>query len=62
MTHAIASWLWRIGLTAARPGPERPQTEQPPIKIAVERLPDYLWRELGFSQPRPSDQVNDWPA
>jgi hypothetical protein len=50
MTHTLAHWLWRI--VSTRPAPDLPRAEQPPMKIAVERLPDYLWRELGFRQVR----------
>jgi len=30
-----------------------------PLKIAVERLPDYLWRELGF-QPTRRPEDDPW--
>jgi len=62
MTHALAHWLWRIVATAAHPIQKRPQAQRPAMKIAVERQPDYLWRELGFAQRRPSNEVDDWPA
>ncbi|HEY1382858.1 MAG TPA: hypothetical protein VGF43_04545 [Dongiaceae bacterium] len=62
MTHALVHWLWRLFSTATHPAPDVRQTERPPMKIAVERLPDYLWRELGFTQRRPSSEVDDWPA
>ena len=62
MTYALTHWLWRLVSTAAYPIQDPPQAERPPMTIAVERLPDYLWRELGFTQRRPSNEVDDWPA
>jgi hypothetical protein len=51
MTFALASWLGRFLSIAARPSPgHRPDDR--PMKIEVERRPDYLWRDLGFPQPR----------
>lgn len=50
MTHALAHWFWRLAWI--HPAPDRPSAKQPPMKIAVERLPDYLWRDLGFRQVR----------
>ena len=36
-----------------RSGPDGyvPRLAGKPMKIEVQRLPDYRWRELGFSQP-----------
>ena len=48
MTHSLANWLWRIVSTATYPAHNLSQTEQQAMKIEVERLPDYLWRGLGF--------------
>ena len=62
MTHAIAHWLWRIVSPAAHLTHDPPRGGRPPMKIAVERLPDYMWRDLGFTQRRPSSEVDDWPA
>ena len=34
-----------------------PRSAEEPLQIEVERLPDYLWRDLGFQQPRRPDEV-----
>lgn len=54
MTLAIVNWAERLlaagtpPLESSRKGHDRRR----PMTITVERLPDYLWRELGFQQPR----------
>ena len=52
MAFAITLWLERLlsSTTGAVPLPH--STDRKPIQIEVERLPDYLWRDLGFQQPR----------
>jgi hypothetical protein len=62
MTHALARWLWRIVSPAVHLTQDPPRAGHPPMKIVVERLPDYMWRNLGFSQRRPPNEVDDWPA
>ena len=54
MTHAFTMWLGRL-LFATRPLVQPLPAEQPPMKIEVERLPDYCWRELGFPPSRRPD-------
>lgn len=51
MAFAITLWLERLlsGTTAAPPPPR--SVDRKPMEIEVERLPDYLWRDLGFQQP-----------
>jgi hypothetical protein len=34
-----------------------PRSAKEPVQIEVERLPDYLWRDLGFQQLRRPDEV-----
>jgi hypothetical protein len=60
MTHALTNWLWRILSTATRPVQNPPDPAQRPMKVEVERLPDYLWRELGFRQIRRPDDDPWW--
>jgi hypothetical protein len=51
MTHAFILWFGRF-LSSAHPASRSEPREPEPMKIEVEALPDYLWRELGFQQPR----------
>ena len=60
MTLTFASRLGRSPSTTARPAPDSRQEGQAPMKIEVESLPDYLWRELGFQQARRPD-TDPWP-
>jgi hypothetical protein len=60
MTHALTNWLWRIVSTATHPAQDPPKPGQPPMKIEIERLPDYLWRELGFQQSRRPEDDSWW--
>jgi hypothetical protein len=45
-------WIWQLvgDQRHKNARPDRPPS--PPMTIEVERLPDYLWRDLGFPQPR----------
>jgi hypothetical protein len=60
MTLTFASRLGRSRSTTARPAPDSRSEGEAPMKIEVESLPDYLWRELGFQQPRRPD-AESWP-
>ena len=52
MAFALTLWLSRL-LSSTSGGVPSPQLAQhKPTEIEVERLPDYLWRDLGFPQPR----------
>ena len=55
MTDAFAFWFGRLFANAHLEAPVSPG-EPKSMKIEVERLPDYLWRDLGFQQPRRSDE------
>ena len=52
MAFTITLWLERLLL--GTPGTvSLPQAfDRKPMGIEVERQPDYLWRDLGFPQPR----------
>lgn len=50
MAHAFPFWLGQF-IFPARPVVHPPAKERAPLKIEIERLPDYQWRELGFLQP-----------
>ena len=57
MTHASTIWLdWLF--TRARPKAHARLHETAPVSIEVERLPDYLWRGLGFRQPTRPDELS----
>ncbi len=51
MAHALTLWFGRI-FARACPSVHAPPSEPEPMKIEVERLSDYLWRDLGFPCPR----------
>lgn len=55
MAFAIRLWLERLfsSTTGAISLPQ--SVDRKPIQIEVERLPDYVWRDLGFQQPRRPD-------
>jgi len=55
MAFTITLWLERLLL--GTPGTvSLPQAfDRKPMGIEVERQPDYLWRDLGFPQPRRPD-------
>lgn len=54
MTLTFASWLEQSVFTAKYPVSAWQRNDPPVMKIEVERLPDYRWRQLGFTQPRRS--------
>ena len=56
LAFAITLWLERLlpGTTGTVSLPQ--PFDRKPMEIEVERLPDYLWRDLGF-QPRRPDGV-----
>jgi hypothetical protein len=55
MTFTFPSWIGQLPIASSRPAPDsRPAGK--PMRIEVERLPDYRWRELGFPQPRRPDE------
>ena len=51
MAHAFTLWIGRLFSSTAGAVPLPPSADRNPMQIEVERLPDYLWRELGFQQP-----------
>ena len=56
MAHAFTLWFDRF-FTGAHSAAYTSPGNEPPLKVEVERLPDYLWRELGFPQPTRPDAV-----
>ena len=52
MVNWVERLLMGVTLPADPPRKGQPQHRSRPIEIAVERLPDYLWRELGFQPTR----------
>ena len=48
MALTFTLWLGRLLSSSAGKGPPPPSIERKPMAIEVERLPDYLWRDLGF--------------
>jgi len=52
MTHTLTNWLWRVVSGAAHSSRVRPSAERPTMTIEVKRLPDYLWRDVGFQGAR----------
>ena len=52
MALALSLWLNRLLSSSSHAFPRPPSTDRKPMEIEVERLPDYLWRDLGFQQPR----------
>ena len=48
MALTFTLWLGRLIFSSAGKGPLPPSTDRKPMEIRVERLPDYLWRDLGF--------------
>ena len=52
MALAIRLWLERL-FSSTTGAVSLPQSvDRKPMEIEVERLPDYIWRDLGFQQPR----------
>jgi hypothetical protein len=54
MAIAAKLWLNRLLLSTSGAVPLPQPADREPMEIEVERLPDYLWRDLGFPQPRRS--------
>lgn len=55
MALAITLWLERL-LSSTTGAVSLPRSAgRKPMEFEVERLPDYLWRDLGFQQPRRPD-------
>ncbi|HKP26382.1 MAG TPA: hypothetical protein VJV39_21115 [Dongiaceae bacterium] len=52
MTLTLTLWLGRLRSSSPGKGPLSPSTDRKPLEIEVERLPDYLWRNLGFPAPQ----------
>jgi hypothetical protein len=48
MALTFTLWLGRLLSSSAGVVPPPPPIERKPLEIEVERLPDYLWRDLGF--------------
>jgi len=56
MTRTFSHWFGWFFSTTDRAAPQSRADGERPMKIEVERLPDYLWRELGFPATlRPED-------
>jgi hypothetical protein len=51
MTLLSTAWLGRLFPEGTRLMVRGQRDEKPPMKIEVERLPDYYWRDLGFPLP-----------
>jgi hypothetical protein len=53
MALTFTLWLGRlVSSSAGASVPLHPSIERKPMAIEVERLPDYLWRDLGFPPVR----------
>ena len=52
MALAFTLWLNRLLISSMDTTPPPAPTDRKPMEIEVQRLPDYLWRDLGFLQPR----------
>ena len=52
MAFTLTLWLNRLLSSPTATAPIPPPSDRTPMEIEVERLPDYLWRRLGFLQPR----------
>jgi hypothetical protein len=51
-------WVWQL-IGSERRSAARPERHARPLmKIEVERLPDYRWRDLGFPQARRSNEID----
>jgi hypothetical protein len=55
MAFAFTLWLSRLFSSTSSAVRLPASANRKPMAIEVERLPDYLWRELGFQQPRRAD-------
>ena len=52
MAFAFTLWLGRLFSSTSGGVPLPEVVDRKPMEIEIERLPDYLWRDLGFPQPR----------
>ena len=52
MATTLVLWLNRLLFSASGAIPLPASADRKPMEIEVDRLPDYLWRDLGFHQPR----------
>ena len=58
MTHAFTLLFGRVFSGSRYPPPASEPPARRPMKIEVQPMPDYLWRELGFLQAkRPEDDI-----
>ena len=55
MAFAITLWLERLFFSTTGAVPLPQSADRKPMEIEVERLPSYLWCDLGFQQPRRAD-------
>ena len=55
MALAITLWLERLLSSTVGAVPLPQPVDRKPMEIEVDRLPDYVWRDLGFQQPRRPD-------
>ena len=52
MTTASTIWLNRLLARVAEAAVRAMPTDRKPMEIEVQRLPDYVWRDLGFPPAR----------
>lgn len=52
MATAPTIWLNRLLARDAKATVRPMPTDRKPLEIEVQRLPDYLWRDLGFAPAR----------
>ena len=55
MALAFTFWLGRLFSSTSSWATFPHPNHRKPMEIEVERLPDYLWRDLGFQQPARPD-------
>ena len=55
MAHTLYTLAQPAPFKHRQLAPQRAVVDRKPMEIEVERLPDYLWRDLGFQQPRRPD-------
>jgi hypothetical protein len=55
MALTFTLWLNRLLSSSTGAVPLPPSVNRKAMQIQVEPLPDYLWRDLGFEQPRRRD-------
>jgi hypothetical protein len=51
-------WIWHLVVGERYRAGRLQRRASPLMKIEVERVPDYRWRELGFSAVRRSDEAD----